>query len=78
MATTDGDKLKYLQLQQDADFALWKTREGHAEVKKAYAEQAAGKGAGPSKEQLESLASLERDAEAKYRALRDFVRAFFD
>ncbi|MEJ6020669.1 hypothetical protein [Ramlibacter sp. PS4R-6] len=71
------DKLKYLQLQQEADFALWKAREAIAEVKQAYALLAAGKGPGPSKELLEQLAAFEGDAEVKYRTLRDFLRAYF-
>ena len=71
------DKLKYLHVQQEADFSLWKAREAIAEVKAAYALQGEGKGPGPSKEMLEELAKLERDAEVKYRALRDFLRAYF-
>ena len=71
------DKLKYLHVQQEADFSLWKAREAIAEVKAAYAALADGKGSGPSKELLEELATLERDAEVKYRALRDFLRAYF-
>jgi len=70
-------KLQYLQLQQEADFALWKAREGNAEIKAAYARNLAGQGLPPSARELEALAELERDAEAKYRALRQFVREFF-
>lgn len=71
------DKLRYLQVQQDADFSLWKAREAIAEVKGEYQLLAEGKGPGPSTERLEQLAALERDAEAKYRALREFLRAYF-
>ena len=74
---SDDEKLKYLQLQQESDFALWKTREAVAEVRKAYALMAEGKGPGPSKEELEALVAMEADAGTKYRALRDYVRAFF-
>ena len=71
------DKLKYLHVQQEADFSLWKAREAIAEVRAAYALLAEGKGPGPSNELLEELAVLERDAEVKYRALREFLRAYF-
>jgi hypothetical protein len=74
---TAEDKLKYLQLQQEADFSLWKAREAIAAVKGEYALLAEGKGPGPSKEHLEELAALERDAEVKYRTLREFLRAYF-
>ena len=74
---TDDQKLQYLQLQQEADFSLWKAREAIVELKESYALLAGGKGPGPSKEELEIVAGLERDAGEKYRALRDFVRAFF-
>jgi hypothetical protein len=67
-------KLEYLQLQQEADFALWRAREANAEVKKAFARHLAGEGAAPSKTELDAIAELERDAESKYRALRQFFR----
>ena len=67
-------RLEYLQLQQEADFALWRAREANAEVKKAYARHAAGEGTAPSTSELDAIADLERDAETKYRALRQFVR----
>ena len=76
-AATDDQKLQYLQLQQEADFALWKAREGNAEIRQAYARHLAGEGAAPAAQELDALAELERDAEAKYRALRQFVRDFF-
>ena len=71
------EKTKYLQLQQEADFSLWKAREAIAAIKGEYMLLAEGKGPGPSKERLEELAALEGDAEVKYRALRDFLRAHF-
>jgi hypothetical protein len=74
---TPDDKLKYLHVQQEADFSLWKAREAIASVKNEYALLAEGKGPGPSRERLEELAALERDAEVKYRNLRDFLRAYF-
>lgn len=67
-------KLEYLQLQQECDFALWRAREANAEAKKAYARHLAGEGDAPSKAELDAIADLEHDAEAKYRALRQFVR----
>ena len=75
---TADQKLQYLQMQQEADFALWKAREGNAEIKAAYARHLAGQGPAPGAPELEALAELERDAEAKYRALRQFVRDFFN
>lgn len=74
---TDDQKLQYLQLQQEADFALWKAREGNAAIREAYARYAAGQGQPPTQQDLDALAALERDAETKYRALRQFVRDFF-
>jgi hypothetical protein len=71
-------KSKYLALQQDADFALWRAREGNLEVRKAYAAHCAGDGPVPTPAQLEELRLLEITAEAKYRELRDFLRAHFD
>ena len=76
-SATDDQKLQYLQLQQEADFALWKVREGNAEIRQAYARHAGGQGAAPTQQDLDQLAALEADAEAKYRALRQFVRDFF-
>jgi hypothetical protein len=70
-------KSKFLQLQQDADFALARAREGNTAVKQAYARHLAGQGPAPSQDQLDALAELERDAEVKYRALRTFTREAF-
>jgi hypothetical protein len=67
-------KLEYLQLQQECDFALWRAREANAEAKKAFVRHLAGDGAAPSRAELEAIAELEHDAEAKYRAFRQFVR----
>jgi hypothetical protein len=75
---TDDQKLQYLQLQQEADFSLWKTREAMEDLRKSYALLARGQGPGPSKDELEIVARLEQEAGEKYRALRDFVRAFFN
>ena len=77
MPTKDDDRLQYLQLQQESDFALWKAQEAINEMKAAYALLANGKGPGPSGEELDALARLQEDAAVKYRALRDFVRAWF-
>jgi hypothetical protein len=70
-------KLEYLQMQQEADFALWRAREANGEAKRAYARHLAGEGDAPSANELDAIAQLEKDAEEKYRALRQFVRGFF-
>jgi hypothetical protein len=70
-------KLEFLQLQQECDFALWRAREANAEVKKAYALHLAGEGEAPSPSELAAIAELERAAEDKYRALRQFLRGRF-
>ena len=70
----DDVKLEFLQLAQECDFALWRVREANAEVKKAYARHAAGEGTPPSQAELDAIAELEANAEAKYRAFRVFVR----
>lgn len=70
-------RARYLALQQEADFALWRTREAALELRKAYAAHFAGEGAAPSEEQVAELARLERDAEARYRELRSFLREYF-
>lgn len=68
-------KTAYLSLQQEADFALWRAREANLELREAHARHAAGEGPAPSAQQLAQLADCERDAEAKYKALRNFLRA---
>jgi hypothetical protein len=70
-------KLEFLQLQQECDFALWRAREANAEVKKAFARHLAGDGEAPSHSELAAIAELERHAEDKYRALRQFLRDRF-
>jgi len=70
-------KAQYVVLQQEADFALWKAREAGAEIRESHTAQAAGHGFGPSPEDLATFAELERDAEQKYRALRDFLKSYF-
>lgn len=71
-------KAKYLALQQDADFALWRAREANAELRRCYQAQLAGEGERPSPAQLEELRLLEQDAEARYRELRGFLREHFE
>jgi hypothetical protein len=71
-------RARYRALQQEADFALWRAREAGAELREQYAAAARGEGALPAQDQLEQLAQLESEAEAKYRELRDFVRGEFD
>ena len=72
-----GLKARYLELQQEADFALWRARVANGEVRKAYAAFAAGQGQPPSDHELQEVQLLERDAEARYRELRAFLREHF-
>jgi hypothetical protein len=71
-------KTRYLALQQDADFALWRAREANAEAQEAYQRALAGDGPPPSAEQLAEMRQLEQQAEAKYRDLREFLRGHFE
>lgn len=71
-------KSKYLSLQQDADFALWRAREGNLEMRKVYDLSLKGEGEPPSAAQLDELRQLEQKAEACYRELRAFVREHFE
>jgi hypothetical protein len=71
-------KTRYLALQQDADFALWRAREANAETRAAYQRALAGDGPPPSPEQLAEVRQLEQQAELKYRELRDFLREHFE
>ncbi len=70
-------KIRYQQLQQDADFALVKAREANMALKQAYARHLAGECAAPGAKELEALPAIEEDATLKYRALRDFLREAF-
>jgi hypothetical protein len=70
-------RIRYQQLQQDADFALVKAREANAALKQAYARHLAGQGSLPGAKELEALAAIEEDATIKYRALREFLREAF-
>jgi hypothetical protein len=70
-------KTRYLALQQDADFALWRSRECNAEMRRCVAQQGQG-GSGPTPEQLQQAAELEQQAEEKYRELRSFLREHFE
>lgn len=78
MKTTAEIRTKYLALQQDADFALWRAREVNAEMRLAYDLHLRGQAAAPSPGQLEELRQLEQLAEAKYRELRAFLREYFE
>jgi hypothetical protein len=70
-------RARYLALQQEADFALWRAREANGDIRDAYGAQQRGDGRGPTDAQLAGIAALERDAEAKYRELRTFLREHF-
>ena len=72
-----GLKARYLELQQEADFALWRAREANTEVRKAYAAFVAGAGSVPSAHELQEIQQLERTAETRYRELRAFLREHF-
>lgn len=76
-APAPGLKSRYLALQQEADFALWRAREANAEARKAWQAQLAGTGPAPTPEQLAEIHALEVDAEARYRELRSFLREYF-
>ena len=79
MPCMDPDiRARYRMLQQEADFALWRAREAAHAVRDRYAAAQRGDGAAPSEQDLQELGRLESDAEAKYRELRDFLRAEFD
>ena len=70
-------KIRYQQLQQEADFALAKAREANHALKQAYARHLAGQGPAPGAQDLAELAAIEEDATMKYRALRQFLRDAF-
>lgn len=78
VSLTAEAKSKYLALQQDADFALWRAREANQEARTAYQRHLQGQGDAPSEELLEQIRQLEQLAETKYRELRTFVREQFD
>jgi hypothetical protein len=71
-------KTQYLALQQDADFALWRAREGNLDVRQVYEAHLKGSGEPPSATQLAELEQLEITAEARYRDLREFLRHHFE
>lgn len=74
VALPPDKKTLYLSMQQEADFALWRAREANLALRETYARHVAGEGPPPPPEQLAQLAACERDAEAKYKALRVFLR----
>lgn len=71
-------KARYLALQQEADFALWRAREANGEVRRGYQRHLAGECDAPSQEELEEVRQLEQHAEARYRELRAFLREHFE
>ena len=71
-------KARYLALQQEADFALWRAREANGEIRRGYQRHLAGEGDAPSQEELEEIRKLEQQAEARYRELRAFLREHFE
>lgn len=71
-------RTKYLALQQEADFALWRAREANSETRAAYQRVLEGAGQPPSAERLAEVRQLEQQAEAKYRELRAFLREHFE
>lgn len=78
MPSTAELKTKYLALQQDADFALWRAREANTETRLAYQLALDGQGEPPGVERLAEVRELEQQAEAKYRELRAFLREHFE
>lgn len=71
-------KARYLALQQEADFALWRAREANGEIRRCYQRHLAGESAAPSPEELAEIQQLEQQAEARYRELRAFLREHFE
>lgn len=65
-------RTKYLSLQQDADFALWRAREANAELRRSW-----DRGEPPPPQQVADLLKMEELAEQRYRELRAFLREFF-
>lgn len=78
MSSPAETRSRYLALQQEADFALWRAREANAEARLAYQLALDGQGAPPGADQLAAVHRLEEDAAAKYRDLRAFVREHFE
>lgn len=78
MTSTLELKAKYLALQQDADFALWRAREANAETRLAYQQAQEGQGQPPPAERLAEVRALEQQAETRYRELRAFLREHFE
>jgi hypothetical protein len=70
-------KARYLSLQQECDFALWRAREANAELRRAYQAHARGEGPPPSEKELSEITALEAAAESRYRELRTFLREHF-
>jgi hypothetical protein len=71
-------RTRYLALQQEADFALWRAREVNAETRRCYDRHLSGECPAPTAAQLEEVRQLELQAEEKYRALRSFLREHFE
>ncbi|MBC5765854.1 hypothetical protein [Ramlibacter albus] len=71
-------RARYRVLQQEADFALWRAREGNHEMRSRLQAALRNEGPAPADPELQELRRLEADAEAKYRELRDFLRAEFE
>ena len=71
-------KARYLALQQEADFALWRAREANNEIRLAYQRHLAAECGPPPPARLEEIRQLEQHAEARYRDLRAFLREHFD
>ena len=78
MLAAHAVKARYLALQQEADFALWRAREANNEIRLAYQRHLAGECGPPPPAQLEEIRQLEQHAEARYRELRAFLREHFD
>ena len=70
-------KSRYLALQQESDFALWRAREANAGIRQMVAAHLRGEGPAPAAGDLDAAAALDQDAEAKYRELRAFLREQF-
>jgi hypothetical protein len=76
--STPETKARYLALQQEADFALWRAREANGEIRSGYQRHLAGEVPPPSPEELAAVGQLEQQAEVRYRELRAFLREHFE
>jgi hypothetical protein len=78
MSSSNEAKSRFLALQQDADFALWRAREANAELRLAYELALQGQGEPPTAEKVDAVRRQDQEAETRYRELRAFLREHFE